>query len=254
VSIYGWVGRIGHGKTMMLVREARELAKLRGAVLASNIGIRPPEGVRFELLPMDGFSAALEWLIEDCRERKVGLVLAVDEIDTVWDAHEWQAMSKADRFAIKQSRKLGVDVLWSCQFVDQVEKSIRNITEEVTLMRAFPAPTIRKREKGWRPWFFVAQRFRPGAVRDLMATKMDPDKRLGRSIIRYRRAWELYYDTDELVRPPVRAGRKVKRGTVGDRYRPGWAGADLDRADEPAASVPAVDGPSTAPQDWASTA
>lgn len=109
-------------------------------------------------------------------------------------------MRKSDRYRIKQSRKYGCDLIWSAQFVDQVEKSIRNITEEVELLRAFPGPTISRREAGKRPWFFVGQRFRPGAVRELVG-EPDRDRRIGRDLHRYRRDHEGLYDTDEILMP-----------------------------------------------------
>jgi hypothetical protein len=150
---------------------------------------------------MDGFSGALSALMRVAREREMGLVVLLDEIDTIWDAHEWQDMKKSDRYRIKQSRKFGTDLIWSAQFVDQVEKSVRNITSEVELLRAFPEPSIARREKGSRPWIIRGQRFRPGAVRELLGTP-DKDRRLGATWHLYRREHELLYDTDELVMPP----------------------------------------------------
>lgn len=230
--IYGKVGRIGHGKTMRAVVDAVSMADRRGVPLASNIRVRRPSGGEVILLPMDGFSTSLGELLDglfacnrctdldqwgdishggiDCE--RSGLVLLVDEVDTIWDAREWADMSKLDRFRIKQSRKLGCDVFWTAQFVDQVEKSLRNITEEVGLMRAYPNPTLARRERGKRPWFLIESRFRPGAVRELTASP-DSDKRLGRDVHRYRREHELLYNTDELVRPdemqPVKARRRA---------------------------------------------
>jgi zonular occludens toxin Zot len=231
--IYGKVGRIGHGKTMRAVVDAVELADRRGVPLATNIRIRRPSGGEVVSLPMDGFSARLGDLLDDlqscdrcelldrwgdtlhggpeCDRR--GLVLLVDEVDTIWDAREWADMSKLDRFRIKQSRKLGCDVIWTAQFVDQVEKSLRNITEEVGLMRAYPNPTLSRRERGKRPWFLIESRFRPGAVRELTAAP-DSDKRLGRTWHRYRREHELMYNTDELVRPDELAPTRRRRSAA----------------------------------------
>jgi Zonular occludens toxin (Zot) len=202
--IYGKVGRLGHGKTMRAVVDGLDLVKLRGVDrtwLASNITIRAPEGVTFRLLPMDGFSERLAALILEVRERGVGLVVVLDEIDTIWDPHAWQDVRRTDRYRIKQSRKDGIDLFWTAQFVDMVEKSVRNITEEVELVRAYPSPTIRRREAGKRPWVIRGQRFRPGAVRDLQGSP-DKDQRLSAKWHRYDRAHELLYDTDELVLPP----------------------------------------------------
>jgi hypothetical protein len=219
--IFGKVGRIGHGKTMRAVVDAVAMADRRGVPLAANIRVRRPSGGEVIQLPMDGFSAKLGELLDElyacdsCSElddwgdvahggagcERSGLVLLVDEVDTIWDAREWADMSKLDRFRIKQSRKLGCDVFWTAQFVDQVEKSLRNITEEVGLLRAYPNPTLTRRERGKRPWLLIESRFRPGA-----------DKRLGRQLHRYRRAHEQLYNTDELVRPDAdQPGRSSRR-------------------------------------------
>lgn len=205
--IYGKVGRLGHGKSMRMVVDGLALAKLRGALetpprcwLASNVLINVPPGMIFRQLPMDGFSEALASLMAESLAAQVGIVVLVDEVDEVWGAHDWQSMRKADRHRIKQSRKYGADLIYTAQFIDQIEKSIRNVTEEVELCRAIPAPTIARREAGKRPWVIVGQRFRPAAVREIVGD-VDREKRLGRDIHRYRRAHEALYDTDQIIVP-----------------------------------------------------
>lgn len=192
---------------MRAVVEACALAKRRGAVLASNIGITPPAGVEFRLLPMDGFSEAFGQLADECRQRSVGLVLLVDEVHMIWDARRWDEMSVFDRYRLTQSRKLGIDVFWTAQFVDQVEKNIRNLTEEVELLRAIPSPSLTRREAGKRPWLMRGHRFRPAAVRELTADQ-DREKRLGSAWYRYNRSHEAMYDTDALLAPPRGVGRR----------------------------------------------
>jgi hypothetical protein len=199
------VGGLGHGKSMRMVRRSIDTTLLRGGAegrcwLASNILIRPPEGIRFVQLPMDRFSHDLARLMEAAREEKVGLVVAVDEIDEVWGAHDWANMTRGDRHRIKQSRKYGADLYGTAQYIDQVEKSIRNVTEEAELVRAYPAPSLRRREAGKRPWFIRTQRFRPAAVREIVGAP-DKDKRLGSAWLRYHRADEELYDTDEIISP-----------------------------------------------------
>lgn len=181
---------------------AREYAKDGNGVVASNLTIAGlPENVEFRLLPMTGFSRAVRGVVRELYGSERWLILVVSEVDTVWDAREWLKMPREDRFLLKQARKFGFDLFWDCQFTDQVEKGLRNMTDEVTLMQAIPAPTLRRRRRGKRPWFYLEQRFRPGAVRDLMGVKVDPDRRLGRSLVRYRRAWERLYDTDKILWP-----------------------------------------------------
>lgn len=219
--IYGKVGRLGHGKSMRMVVDGLALLELRrrkrDCWLAANIAVAVPEGVTFRQLPMDGFSEALADLMSEARAAGAGLVVLVDEIDEVYGSSDWQQMSRGDRHRIKQSRKYGVDLIYSAQFVDQVEKSIRNVTEEVELLRAFPAPTVARREAGRRPWFIRGLKFRPGAVRELTA-EPEKDKRLGQSWHRYRREHEALYDTDEIIVPPrpealcAKHSREVKEG------------------------------------------
>jgi hypothetical protein len=206
--IYGKVGRLGHGKSMRMVVEGIDLCRLRGGLedpprcwLASNIRVNAPPGMVFRQLPMVQFSEAVADLLAETRALQIGLVLLVDEIDEVWGAADWQDVSRGDRHRIKQSRKYGADLIWTAQFVDQVEKSIRNITEEVGLCRAYPSPTIARRESGKRPLLIREQRYRPAAVRELNA-EQDRDKRLGAKWHRYRREHEGLYDTDEIIVPP----------------------------------------------------
>jgi len=218
--IVGYVGRVGHGKTMRMVVDGINLAARRKSrpVLASNIRINvPPElDVEFVQLAMahDGLEfpdgAPLDELFERYRDR--GCVLLVDEVHMIWGAREWSDMGKVARYRLTQSRKLGTDVLWTAQFVDQVEKNIRELTETVELMRAHPAPTLERREAGKRPWVLFGNGFRPGH-----AESANPDKRLWRNIYRYRRAHELLYDTDELVvpasKPEAAVGGRRRRGS-----------------------------------------
>jgi hypothetical protein len=149
---------------------------------------------------MDGFSEALAALMAEGLDRGVGLVVLVDEVDEVWGASDWQLMRKGDRHRIKQSRKYGVDLIVTAQFIDQIEKSVRNVMEEASLYWAYPAPSIARREAGKRPWLIREQRFRPAAVREITGSP-DKDKRLGQAWHRYRREHELLYDTDEIIVP-----------------------------------------------------
>lgn len=208
--IHGKVGWVGHGKTMRAVVQAVDIARVRSAVLASNIAITVPElGVPFVQLPMEAAGlGGLDELIERCRSDRVGLVLLVDEVHMIWGAREWAEMGKIARYRLTQSRKLGIDVIWTAQFTDQVEKNIRELTETVELLRAFPSPTLERRESGKRPWGFRGATFRPGH-------EGNPDKRLGRNWYRYRREHEAWYDTDELVTPAasVKDAPKGHRGT-----------------------------------------
>jgi hypothetical protein len=222
--IYGKVGRLGHGKTMRAVVDAIALCKLRGGLevparcwLASNIRVNVPAGMTFVHMPFgDGFSPALSALMRTTRDAAIGLVVLVDEVDEIWGATDWQSVLKGDRHRIKQSRHYGTDLIITCQYVEQMEKNLRNIAEEVEFVYAWPAPTIAGRERckrrgkphdhsgcAKRPLLIRGQRYRPAAVRELTST-VDKDKRIsgffdGWHV--YRREHELLYDTDEIVEP-----------------------------------------------------
>lgn len=204
--IYGYVGRLGHGKSMRMVVDGLALhdlrAKRRETWIAANILVRPRNAdVNVIQLPMDGFSEALADTMSEARAKGAGLVVMVDEIDEVYGATDWQNMSRGDRHRIKQSRKYRCDLLYTAQFIDQVEKSIRNVTETVELVRAFPSPSLMRTEAGKRPWLIRGQLFRPGAVRELTA-EPDKDKRIGSVWHRYHKADEALYDSDEIIIPP----------------------------------------------------
>lgn len=217
--IYGKVGRLGHGKTMRATVDALALVELRSrnreCWLASNVHVRVPDGRQFFHLPMDTFSESLAALMGRARAAGAGLVVLVDEVDEVWGSTDWQNVRKGDKHRIKQSRHYGTDMIVTAQFVSQIEKSLRNIMEEVELLRAWPSPSLARRESGvkcdrtgcrkpWcrhgRPMLIRGQLFRPGAVEDL-TSEPEKDKRLGAAWHVYRRAHESLYDTDQLIEP-----------------------------------------------------
>jgi hypothetical protein len=231
--IEGFVGLIGAGKTMLSVRHAVDLARTRGALLVSNILVECP-GVDFVHLGVGDDGVDLEQLrlileaarglpgeivepAEGCEGPPVilsaveprGVVLLVDEIGIIMPARFWQSFPVDLMFTLSQSRKLGVDLVWTSQDVEQVDAYLRRLTQWVYKVRCVPHSTLVRREAGKRPWFFWVTKWRPGLVDK-------KDKRIGRDLVRYRRRWELWYDTDELVRPPERLRRgRVSRASGG---------------------------------------
>jgi hypothetical protein len=198
------VGLIGNGKTMLAVDAARQLAKRRGAVLASNIWIEPPAGVPFVQLSVgeDGLSVAqMEQLMDDARASGRGCVILIDEIGIIMPARFWQSFPIALMYRISQSRKYATDLLYTSQDVEDVDAYLRRKTQWVFKVRCFPSPSAERREKGRRPWLIIRTQWRP-------ATIEKKDKRVDRTILRYRRDREAVYDTDELVRPPSRLSRR----------------------------------------------
>lgn len=234
--IEGAVGLIGNGKTHFVVRRARERAKRRGAILAANIRITPPEGVEFVQLTVgfDGLDLdQLSALITRCQGELVeqtirpglmgrlrgrrtrtelqprGLVIVVDEVGILMPARFWQSFPIDLVYTLSQSRKLKADFFWTAQDVEQVDAMLRRLTQWVHKVRAIPAPSIEMRENGRRPWVFRVTTWRP-------ATVDKKEKRIAAEWLRYDRAVEVAYDTDELIRPAERL-RKRGRPTKGER-------------------------------------
>jgi hypothetical protein len=108
-------------------------------------------------------------------------------------------------FALSQSRKLRIDLVYTAQDIEQVDSFLRRLTQWIHRVRAFPAPSTHRQESGKRPWFFMVNTYRPGGIKDGIER---PDRRVRREFLRYHRAHEAWYDTDELVAPAARLTRK----------------------------------------------
>jgi hypothetical protein len=196
--ITGYVGLIGQGKTMLATVEAVTLARRRNAILASNILVSAP-GVDVHRLSVgdDGLEGVPELLARSKAEGR-GVVVLADELGIITPARFWQQGMSIDlMWSMSQSRKLGGDMIFTAQNIAQVDSFLRKLTQYVTRVRAVPAPSIERRERGKRPWLYITQRFQPEDADDHR-----PEKRLARGVVRYRREWEAWYDTDELVHPP----------------------------------------------------
>ena len=197
---------VGMGKTMLAVREAVALARRRRAYLVSNIAIDAPDLDALQLEVGDDGLEGIPAILERARSEGRGVVIFVDEIGIVLPSRFWERGMSIDlMWACSQSRKLGADLIFTCQHVAQLDVFLRRICDWIWQVKCVPHPSIERRERGRRPWFFMASRFRPADV-----DTERPEKRLSRSVIRYRRSWEALYNTDELVRPPasLRGGRR----------------------------------------------
>lgn len=236
--IIGYTGLVGMGKTMLATREAVALARRRGAILASNIKVVADDLEVVQLAVGDDGLEGIPELLERSRSQDPprGVVILVDEIGIILPSRFWErGMSIELMWACSQSRKLGADLIFTCQHVAQLDAFLRRITDWIWKVKAIPHPSIERRESGKRPWFYFATRWRPA---DIDTEK--PERRLSRSLMRYRREWEALYDTDELVRPPSHL-RGTPRGARSIRSSrpitaPGAGGAASVREREPATS------------------
>lgn len=229
--IIGYVGGIGTGKTMNAARDAVELAERRGAVLVSNIRVRAQNVREIVQLTMghDGIdldhlrtiinSAMACSVCDDVDEfgdvkhggsgcERWGVVVLLDEVGILMPARFWQDFPIDLIFELSQSRKSGVDFLYTAQDVEQVDAILRRLTTYAWLVKAFPVGSIERREKGRRPWFFLMSKHK---VKAIDAVRSKP---LGRRFRLYKRRWERAYSTDELVRPPEKLRERRSRKTA----------------------------------------
>lgn len=200
------MGLLGHGKTMLGVVHAGQLAQRRKAVLASNIKLTVP-GVEFVQLATgdDGLDLEqLALLVTRLRSEGRGLVLFLDEVGILMPARMWASFPVSLMMVLSQSRKLRLDLLYTSQDIEQVDAFLRRLTQWVFKVHAMPAPSLERQEGGRRPWLYAVTQWRP-------ATIDRKGKRVGWSLRRYRREWEGLYDTDEIVAPAARLSRRGRR-------------------------------------------
>jgi Zonular occludens toxin (Zot) len=220
VGTEAFVGWRGHGKTMLGVERSRQLAMARGVPLISNIWIRDEPsvvrqgragvevvraGLLVERIPMSPpgkkgreYAIDVDWLVDRLWRLKVadlGAVLFLDEMGVLFNSREWQQFPADLGYLVAQGRRLRVDLIYTAQFMEQVDKTIRELTEVAHKVRAWPSPSILGRETGKRPRLMWTSTYRPEQVDQ-------PEKRLGRQWRTYRRRRERDYDTDEFVLPP----------------------------------------------------
>jgi len=210
--IEGYIGLIGAGKTMLAVEHCISTAVRRRALLFSNIAVTTdrlaPEDVVQLATGDDGLDVdELRGILDRARAEGRGAVLLLDEVGILMPARFWQSFPVDLMFQFSQSRKLGLDVVYTAQDIEQVDSFLRRLTQWVFKVRAFPTPSVERRERGRRPRLFIVTKWRPASVDKR-------DKRLGRAIVRYRRSWEAQYNTDELVRPAERLRRRRGAGSA----------------------------------------
>lgn len=198
--ITGYIGGIGTGKTMNAAREAIETATRRRAMLVSNITMTPADAgldVRKLSIGHDGIDLdQLRALIRECQLSERGMVLMLDEVGILMPARFWQDFPIDLMYVLSQSRKLGVDLIYTAQDVEQVDATLRRLTTYVWLVKSFPPASIERSEKGKRPWLFVMAKSK---VRYIDSQLRAP---IGRRFRLYSRKWERTYSTAELVAPP----------------------------------------------------
>jgi hypothetical protein len=84
-----------------------------------------------------------------------GVLYMLDELHLFFNAREWAKTGKGALYYLSQHRKCGDDVIWVTQFIENVDKQFRSVTQDFTYVRNF------KNEKFMSlfqslPWFGYA--------------------------------------------------------------------------------------------------
>ena len=122
--IIGYIGTRGRGKTLSCVREAHEHYK-KGYKIYSNIKLNRKIFPSYEMVSL---KQIVDWVKGDVQLKKAVLIL--DEVHVYIDSRS--GMSKKNvilSYFVLQTRKRDVRLLYTTQFIDQVDKRLRQPTE-----------------------------------------------------------------------------------------------------------------------------
>ena len=122
--IIGYVGTRGRGKTLSAVREAYEHYK-QGYEVYSNVKLSKKYFKKYNLITLKDI---IDWVKGDVQFKKAIFIL--DEVHIYIDSRS--GMSKKNvilSYFVLQTRKRNVRVLYTTQFLDQVDKRLRQPTE-----------------------------------------------------------------------------------------------------------------------------
>lgn len=129
--IRGYFGVPGSGKTTTLVKKAIKELKRK----------------RYEHIYTINFKCSgcieIEW--EDLANYKMyNSLILIDEISTLADNREFKTFSKNHRDFFIMHRHLGNDIIWATQNYEKVDKTIRELTQELWYMSKSIIPIIDK--------------------------------------------------------------------------------------------------------------
>jgi hypothetical protein len=118
--ICGFIGRMGSGKTLSMTRELYKYYK-KGHRIITNYGVGfPHERINFEEL----YEAA------ETQEEMNNLVIALDEVHIVLDSRSGMSgVNKVITFWLNQTRKMGVKLFYTTQYLHQIDKRLRSGTD-----------------------------------------------------------------------------------------------------------------------------
>lgn len=167
---------------------------------------KPVHAIEHGTLPMNDEGLDLGELTRRAfklRDEQRGLVLLMDEVGVIMPARLWKDFSVALMWVLQQSRKLACEWIWTAQDVSFVDHQLRSLTAVVHYVRAYPPPSIWRRAKGKRPWWLIASAYTPSNAprANGEGAERKQDRKIGRKVARYQRAWEASFDTDGVVLP-----------------------------------------------------
>ena len=123
-----YAGLPGSGKTLAGVRDCLHLMR-QGVTVYSNVRIVDRvQGHRSK--PVASWLDILRVVVYQVSIREPAMIF-IDEIHEIADARNWQNTPGFVKMVIRQRRHFGVGLMASTQALDQVEKAIRTLVDEV---------------------------------------------------------------------------------------------------------------------------
>jgi hypothetical protein len=120
--ITGFIGKMGSGKTLSMVREALKYY-VKGYRILSNFHLKIPyEPINFDEL----------YAMAENQKSLQNVVLLLDEVHILLDSRSSVSkVSKIMTFWLNQTRKMGVKLFFTTQYLHQVDKRLRSGTDMV---------------------------------------------------------------------------------------------------------------------------
>jgi hypothetical protein len=123
--MFGYIGQIGSGKTLSMIRDVvRRYEREKGRFqIYSNIHLK---GLKYTFLKLEDL---MLWAQEE-HDFKGETLMIVDEFHIWMDSRSsMMRKSRIVSYFLLQTRKVGVDLYWTTQFPDQVDKRVRNLSD-----------------------------------------------------------------------------------------------------------------------------
>lgn len=221
---------LGAGKSGFATARAVEMARKRTrrgrrVILASNILLTPPDGLPFVQVPTGEAGLDVDSLTAvQARAAAEGadVIVVIDEAGIAMGARFWQSSPAFLTHWLAMSRKRRVDVIWTAHDAEDVETVLRRRTSFTYDIKRVPSGG----DDGTNgpPWFLIVTRY---ARTDVGNRK----RRLGLPALRrWKRSWQDWFDSDEIVPLPGRVTSRERRRSAGGRAARSeeWAGGGPD--------------------------